>query len=202
MLFHRITLSFFHSLIHTWHGNELWTYFSSPPTLSFWWVELGPQVRPFFLLVDRSSFLHTALRPHVLLPSIGVTEGQQEVLTLTSCHGGVGTLCSFQALALTSNCPQSGNDPGAGRRGGALAPLRLPLVHAGRRLDRDLMLEAFGCVEERNFISFFFICINSNVGNTHRRKGRLEWGFNGNQCARCELQWQQFTSCQPSTTSP
>lgn len=50
-------------------------YFSSPPTRSFWWVELGPQVRPFFLLLDRSSFLHTALRPHVLLPSVGVTEG-------------------------------------------------------------------------------------------------------------------------------
>lgn len=54
----------------------LCTYFSSPPALSFWWVELGPQVRPFFLLLDRSSFLHTALRPQVLLPSVGVTEVQ------------------------------------------------------------------------------------------------------------------------------
>lgn len=57
---------------------RLRTYFSSPPALSFWWVELGPQVRPFFLLLDRSSFLHTALRPQVLLPSVGVTEVQGE----------------------------------------------------------------------------------------------------------------------------
>lgn len=56
---------------------RLHTYLSSPPTLSFWCVELGPQVRPFFLLLDRSSFLHTALRPHVLLPSVGVTGGQE-----------------------------------------------------------------------------------------------------------------------------
>lgn len=54
----------------------LCTYFSSPPARSFWWVELGPQVRPFFLLLDRSSFLHTALRPQVLLPSVGVTEAR------------------------------------------------------------------------------------------------------------------------------
>lgn len=57
----------------------LCTYFSSPPALSFWWVELGPQVRPFFLLLDRSSFLHTALRPQVLLPSVGVTEAQGQM---------------------------------------------------------------------------------------------------------------------------
>lgn len=56
--------------------HTLSTYFSSPPALSFWWVELGPQVRPFFLLLVRSSFLHTALRPQVLLPSVGVTELQ------------------------------------------------------------------------------------------------------------------------------
>lgn len=83
--------------IRNWCGNKLSTYFSSPPTRSFWRVELGPQVRPFFLLVDRSSFLHTALRPHVLLPSIGVTEQQQEKpiinsnLTLTFSHRGYFT---------------------------------------------------------------------------------------------------------------
>lgn len=129
-----------------WCGNKLSTYFSSPPTRSFWRVELGPQVRPFFLLVDRSSFLHTALRPHVLLPSIGVTEQQQEKpiinsnLTLTFSH----TLYEhFRLFALTSYCPQSGYDPRAGRWGGALTPLSLPLVHTGRRLDCDLMLKAF-----------------------------------------------------------
>lgn len=50
-------------------------------------------------------------------------------------------------LTLTSDGSQPGHDPGAGRRGGALAPLGLPLVHAGRRLHRDLVLEA---CKERN----------------------------------------------------
>lgn len=58
--------------------GDMSTYFSSPPTLSLWCVELGPQVRPFFLLVVRSSFLHTALRPHVLLPSLGVTRQEND----------------------------------------------------------------------------------------------------------------------------
>lgn len=129
--------------IGNWLVNKLCSYFSSPPTLSFWWVELGPQVRPFFLLVDRSSFLHTALRPHVLLPSLGVTEGQEEIPHHMHCllHR---MLSDSWVFVLTSYGSQSGYDPRAGRRGGALAPLSLPLVHTGRRLDGDLMLKAFG----------------------------------------------------------
>lgn len=116
------------------------TYFSSPPTLSFWWVELGPQVRPFFLLLDRSSFLHTALRPHVLLPSVGVTgvAGQTPHVSRTPPQV---SFCFCETLALTSDGSQSGNDPRTGRGGGALAALRLPLVHLGRCLDGDLVLE-------------------------------------------------------------
>lgn len=45
-------------------------------------------------------------------------------------------------FALTSDGSQSGNDPWTGGWGGALAALRLPLVHLGRRLDGDLVLEA------------------------------------------------------------
>lgn len=65
---------------------RLCTYFSSPPALSFWWVELGPQVRPFFLLLVRSSFLHTALRPQVLLPSVGVTEVKKKSHVSHTCR--------------------------------------------------------------------------------------------------------------------
>ena len=61
-------------------------YLSSPPSRSLWWVELGPQVRPFFLLAARSSFLQTALRPQVLLPSLGVTVQQKSVLVYTHAH--------------------------------------------------------------------------------------------------------------------
>ena len=50
-------------------------YLSSPPILSFWCVELGPQVLPFFLQLTTSS-LHTAERPQVFLPSQGVTGSQ------------------------------------------------------------------------------------------------------------------------------
>lgn len=43
-------------------------YLSSPPALSFCRVELGPQVRPFFLPPTSSSFFGGPLRPHVPLP--------------------------------------------------------------------------------------------------------------------------------------
>lgn len=46
-------------------------------------------------------------------------------------------------FALTSDGSQSGNDPWTGGWGGALAALRLPLVHLGGCLDGDLMLEAW-----------------------------------------------------------
>lgn len=52
-------------------------------------------------------------------------------------------------FALTSDGSQAGDDPRAGRRGGALAPLVLPLVHTGRRLNCDLMLKACRREEER-----------------------------------------------------
>lgn len=48
-------------------------YLSSPPGLSLWRVELGPHVRPFFLAPTSSPFWAKALRPHVWLPSKGVT---------------------------------------------------------------------------------------------------------------------------------
>lgn len=91
-------LVFFRAIFMTTAVCRLCTYFSSPPALSFWWVELGPQVRPFFLLLVRSSFLHTALRPQVLLPSVGVTE----VKKLREPHME-GFLCPFRMFALTSD---------------------------------------------------------------------------------------------------
>lgn len=91
-------LVFFWAILMITAVCSLCTYFSSPPALSFWWVELGPQVRPFFLLLVRSSFLHTALRPQVLLPSVGVTEGQRP----REPHMQ-GCLCPFQMFALTSD---------------------------------------------------------------------------------------------------
>lgn len=46
-------------------------YLSSPPARSFCRVELGPQVRPFFLPPTSSSFLGGPLpRPHVPLPPL------------------------------------------------------------------------------------------------------------------------------------
>lgn len=49
---------------------------------------------------------------------------------------------SFCVSALTSDGSQSGYDARAGGWRGALTPLGLPLVHAGRRLYGDLMLKA------------------------------------------------------------
>lgn len=135
-----------HNQMHSkLHVNKLSTYFSSPPTLSFWWVELGPHVRPFFLLPDRSSFLQTALRPQVLLPSVGVTGTQKKSVWNTHLYVFSHKEHSrfFHVFTLTSDCPQAGNDPRTGRRCSVLTPLSLPLVHTRRSLDCNLMFKAF-----------------------------------------------------------
>lgn len=93
-------------LLFKFYKMTLSPYFSSPPTLSLWWVELGPQVRPFFLLAVRSSFLHTALRPHVLLPSLGVTEKTRTVETFRK-HVHTHNACLLlQIFVLTGKLKQ------------------------------------------------------------------------------------------------
>lgn len=51
-------------------GRRVAAYLSSPPARSFCSVELGPQVRPFFLPPTSSSFFGGPLRPHVPLPPL------------------------------------------------------------------------------------------------------------------------------------
>lgn len=52
-------------------GGPCGLYLSSPPERSFCSVELGPQVRPFFLPPTSSSFFGgPLLRPHVPLPPL------------------------------------------------------------------------------------------------------------------------------------
>lgn len=51
-------------------GRSSRQYLSSPPARSFCRVELGPQVRPFFLPPTSSSFFGGPLRPHVPLPPL------------------------------------------------------------------------------------------------------------------------------------
>lgn len=70
------------------------------------------------------------------------------------------TLWKFQVFALTSYCPQSGYDPRAGRRGSALTPLSLPLVHTRRCLDCDLMLKAFRWASREKGFGFFSLIIS------------------------------------------
>jgi len=66
-----------------------------------------------------------------------------DIVSLSPCAHFLSRRTPSDSFPLTSDGSQSGDDPGAGRRGGALASLILPLVHAGRRLNCDLMLEAY-----------------------------------------------------------
>lgn len=92
-----------------------------------------------FLLIGRQVFLftHSAATPRLTAITRRHWKTQQAFNKLRS----VSSL-DLLTLTLTSDSSQPGYDPRAGRRGRALAPLGLPLVHAGRCLHRDLMLEA------------------------------------------------------------
>lgn len=88
-------------------GRSSGQYLSSPPALSFCRVELGPQVRPFFLPPTSSSFFGGPLRPHVPLPplllplllppplSTGVTGLKEDTWLL-----GLGGVCPHWAPSL------------------------------------------------------------------------------------------------------
>lgn len=63
---------------------------------------------------------------------------------------------------LTSYCSQPGDDTWTGGWGGALAALSLPLVHTGRSLDCDLVLEAFMQVRKIKFIQGLMMPVAHN----------------------------------------
>lgn len=92
-----------------------------------------------FLLIGRQVFLftHSAATPRLTAITRRHWKTQQTFNKLQSISS-----LDLLTLTLTSDSSQPGYDPRAGRRGRALAPLGLPLVHAGRCLHRDLMLEA------------------------------------------------------------